>query len=247
MYQSLQDFGDNWQYGNRAIVSCITFISTFMNRCDQRVFPVFWVYLDAICNMFTLIPSGPVAFPIDIDDICFWTYSSVISGSVHFSSSELMRVKRILSSTKPRGVALLTKRSPTVEKCSLNISAMSARSSTTSPCWERREFATIFCLLGRTSLSFFHITDEFPLFSSMVDVKCSLFLLRICSVTEFRSFLYTSQLFCEPERFAILCATNMFGFHRCMMVNNTHKRRIPYWPCIINIMAVKDMFPWGIE
>ena len=36
-----------------------------------------------------------------------------------------------MSSTEPRGVALLTKRSPTVEKCSLNISAMSARSSTT--------------------------------------------------------------------------------------------------------------------
>ena len=64
----------------------------------------------------------------------FLTYSSVISGSVHFPSSELIRVKWILSSTKPGGVALLTKRSPTVEMCSLNISAMSARSSTTSPC-----------------------------------------------------------------------------------------------------------------
>ena len=81
---------------------------------------------------------------------------------------------------------------------------------------------------GFKGLSFFHITDEFPLFSSMVDVKCSLFLLRICSVTEFRSFLYTSQLLCEPERFAILCATNTFGFHRCMMGNNTHKRGMPY-------------------
>ena len=39
----LQYFGDNWQYGNRAIVSCITLFSSFMNRCDQRVFPVFWV------------------------------------------------------------------------------------------------------------------------------------------------------------------------------------------------------------
>ena len=166
----------------------------------------FVIYLDAICNMFTLISSGPVAFPTDIDDISFWTYSSVISGNVHFPSSELIRVKWILSSTEPRGVALLTKRSPTVEKCSLNISAMSARSSTTSPCWERRELGTIFCLLGRTSFSFFHITDELPLFSSMVDIKCSLFLQRICSITEFRSCLYTSQLFCEPEHFEILCA-----------------------------------------
>ena len=41
----------------------------------------------------------------------------------------------ILSSSKPREVALLTKHSSTVEKCSLNISAMSARSSTTSPCF----------------------------------------------------------------------------------------------------------------
>ena len=45
MYPSLQDFGDNRQYGNRAIVSCITFISTFMNRFEQRVFPLFWVML----------------------------------------------------------------------------------------------------------------------------------------------------------------------------------------------------------
>ena len=29
------------------------------------------------------------------------------------------------------------------------------------------------------------------------------------------------------------------------MVNNTHKCRKPYLPCTINIMAVKDMFPWG--
>ena len=93
----------------------------------------FVIYLDAICNIFTLIPSGPVAFPTDIDDISFLTYSSVISGNVHFPSSELIRVKWILSSTKPRGVALLSKRSPTVDKCSLNISAMSARSSTTTP------------------------------------------------------------------------------------------------------------------
>ena len=225
MYPSLQDFGDNWQYGNRAIVSCITFISTFMNRCDQRVFSSllgnvrtlsrYWIYGLKIFYIprcyfqyFYTFSLRTSCLPNRHWWYLFWTYSSVISGSVHFPSSELIRVKWILSPTEPRGVALLTKRSPTVEKCSLNISAMSARSSTTSPCWERREFATIFCLLGRTSLRFFHITDELPLFSSMVDVKCSLFLLRICSVTEFRSFLYTSQLFCEPKRFAILCARN---------------------------------------
>ena len=28
----------------------------------------FVIYLDDICNIFTLIPSGPVAFPTDIDD-----------------------------------------------------------------------------------------------------------------------------------------------------------------------------------
>ena len=55
-----------------------------------------YLYLDDICNIFTLIPSGPVAFPTDIDDICFLTYSSVISGSVHFRSSELIQVKWIL-------------------------------------------------------------------------------------------------------------------------------------------------------
>ena len=116
----------------------------------------FVIYLDAICNIFTLIPSGPVAFPNAIDDISFWTYSSVISGNVHFPSSELIQVKWILSSTEPRGVALLTKRSPTVEKCSLNISAMSARSSTTSPCWERRELDQYNFLFARENrFSFF--------------------------------------------------------------------------------------------
>ena len=37
----------------------------------------FVIYIDAICNIVTLIPSGPVAFPTDIDDISFLTYSSV--------------------------------------------------------------------------------------------------------------------------------------------------------------------------
>ena len=58
-------------------------------------------------------------------------------------------------------------------------------------CGERIEFGILFCFFGRTSFSLFHsiYVGELLLFSSMADVKYSLFLVRILLVIVFRSFL----------------------------------------------------------
>ena len=146
------------------------------------------------------MPSGPVAFPTDIDDICFLHMLCRATCIAHrLSYKEMNRYCRVLQNHEG---GITTHTFPNCGKVLIKSISDVGEIIDIFAIRRKDRIRSNFLFVRKHLFSFFHSIDELLLFllSSMVDVKYSLFVVRIFLVTVFRNFCMRPQSCCEPER-----------------------------------------------